>query len=888
MAEGQASFSSRSAYQWLTIDQQGPLVPTKVMVDGVERTELQPKKKGTPPHEVLMPLKHPGPLQQAVARIVKVDLGPVAMQRPGLAPDIVTRQVQHIRDAFKELAPTAMEPRAKFEYQLRRKAIARVLGAYGNASDIRDIVEHCKGIPADWRLDEKIFWTRVIAYMETRLGRLNKGMLVELANGPDTVWAAVAGMYLHVYGSPKGKPVLVKFMKQANPSPEIFSMVAWAVLDISDPDILAGMRRRYDDLVSTFNEIREWTNNRTSMHGGVLLYLLTYGEAEDWQKISRIPFSPSVVQDLVFICADPSSLAKYPHDNNIFYGMLSALRDVSPSLATKAATAFEDAVLMNTWRRNIKPGDDGIRRRYYGMMAHNSKSDYRGRAFYWRTRGAASGFYGAGVPYEIGEWFNWVSQYPPLGTLDTTTEDKGILEFSDYLSHEKLLGELEKLQKQNAVPFMDVILASHRLTTAAHINTIDNFDDGIDRRAYDTIHPGDKGGVVVGPVELQLRQVENTLQIRCEPKFSIHMIFEDTFGPTSSGEGIGSSKMYPYLSDNNSQLISGVSLRRGNTTLPLKSMGRLLDGSHLFEAEINPGQYQNLYFDLELTCLGRSRTLTFDLFASRFANHYRKWQAQLKEKLAYARAHPDDVKIWQVCARLYEAVGQISKSVDAWQRVTALEPGNSAAPIAVAEMYRRIKQYDKGIEFLAQVVKQDPGNPANWYDLAGMYFLAGKYSDAEQAARNVWMLNHEHDDARALAGMSAFMDNRHAAAVPVLSEISDGYIRYKVLPVLFFSSRMSGIQEASVARLIQTFYNDPNVDKDEKQHIGLLINRTRLDDVVFESNSPNERCRAYCYAGLLQKLAGRPDRARAHFEDALKNGNPAQWEYRLAEREVGR
>ncbi len=809
------------------------------------------------PMVVFLPLKSPMQMRRAIARIRRVDRGSFAFRRFGVPQQQRASFLANARKTLSELKPPADDQLAKRHWTLNRKCLARIMSAHGNVTDIKRILAHCEAADGEYGWGEKRFWTPIIAYMETRLGVLETGRLAGLLKSRDRHWAALAAVYLHEYGSALGDPALMAYLIAGDPKNVLIDEVAWSLLDTADPKVLKGMRRQ---LKVELADAKDALFGRARIRGGVLLYLLAYGSPKDWSAIGALTHDPDVAKHLVFITSEPGLLAGLPHDEFTYLQMQSALRTHPQSVRKRTRAKWQVAAFSGIQGSYWDAHPDArktMSMRINRYQVWGQQERYRAWSTYWRPWLAARCLVEGGPP-SVGplvDRLTWSGRLCDPSDLNASTSE-GL----DYLAGEKLQESLKRLREAWRLPSTDLLSASHRLTSRAFYNSIDDCDDGVERRAYDLKHPSKWDVIAAGLVEVRMRLVDDILQLRYRQNLS--------FLP-----GVGRRNIAPKAH-----------LYRGDRELPIRLGSRLPDGSYLYEAKLGRQGLSNLYFVARLKAGKDVTPITFDLFASRYARKLRRLRTLDRKMKRETQARPDDPAAWTASARVSQAMGRVDQAMLRYQKAINLDLSNEDVWQEAADMCAKLGRHEKAAELLRAMAKRFPGNPANWYDLASQLYLIGAYKEAAEACGKTLSLRPDHADARAMQGACLFLSGDRFGAAQAVARIPAGPEWERVIPLWYLGHRTSKRPAPNVTETVDRRYKQ--LKGKDAIRFGLLLGRSSLKDALDVNTTPANLCRAHCFAGYGYLLAGKTDAAAKSFAKAVAVGTHHQLEARMARVEL--
>ncbi|MDP1586157.1 MAG: right-handed parallel beta-helix repeat-containing protein, partial [Prosthecobacter sp.] len=181
--------------------------------------------KNQPPARLLVPMKSPQAMREAVARVRHHQMpGGAVMPRPGVAKEEVERSLalarQHLAALSKKPPKAAGVPDGDHWHAVTRQrwvesAALRILNVAGTDADAGLIFST---LPAE-NFHQKTRGAALIAAIEARLGTLAGGRLSQLARGADAAWAGAAAIQLHAHGITGFDDVIVAALKDPKNDP---------------------------------------------------------------------------------------------------------------------------------------------------------------------------------------------------------------------------------------------------------------------------------------------------------------------------------------------------------------------------------------------------------------------------------------------------------------------------------------------------------------------------------------------------------------------------------------------------------------------------------------------------------------------------------------------
>jgi len=759
------------------------------------------------------------PLRPGVAR-VQIDAA-LALARAELA--------KHTKPpVFAAGTPEEEQRNRTLEFWNELKYAAQILATAGDASDAKRLWSE---LPSEEGSREAP--AAHVAYLESRLGLLERGELARAAASGDPS----AALMLHQYGSPIGIGVLRQALTAPAGTPEPRA-IGLALLDDPDPATLEAMRAA-------------WTLRPDS--GSLLpvaLYLLAYGTPEDWRLIGRRDFHASDARFFIPLAEDPGPLADVL--GPLFYHLahaLPALRDCDPGRADAIALAFERSVkraAARSWASDPEALDPGEALELYHEYA----------SFYRPHKDVANYYFLQGRPLEHLPWAPAVwKKDEVLEKVIANTASSEWEEHLDFIPTETLAKDFEALGADSR-PSTRLFLVRHRISTRVFAGLPAEFTDGGVFRPFTFLNAGE--GAISGVLEARPQFVEKTLRFSLKfsgvGHYAVNSLFDLNQGVLEKWAH------HKYLVNGGTAYIAGFSLRVGDRTLPLLPRGLQRDGSLVFEAALERADLTGVFADLEMEFLGQRRTIVFDLFAGEAARGMRLESAR-------ATGVPTGLSLERL-GRLQEAWGLYRKDPAAW-------PG-------AVDLFSNAGAHDRAAEILGEMLKRS-GDPALAADRVTELYLAGSYREAAGAAREALALAPGDSGLKVLRGLCLILAGDWAGADEALASVPGEFQPSRVLPLRLISARMARSPRVEQAQSALRAFVEAQTDPKVKD----------LSTAALEGEAPaaldpacdfGPQCRRMCYAGYHDLLvAGDAAQARQHWTEAVKSQLVDLSEYRLAQ-----
>ncbi len=575
-----------------------------------------------PPVRLLVLLKPPAQRRAALAKMEDGwnPRGAQGLLRPGLTAAQRADALAVARREFPKLAnapeiPDGADPaaagRQRQQRQMALNEAVNILAVAGDRSD----AELLASVPAA-DFDARRVRAQAIAYLESRLGTLEHGQLVRLAKGGDPQWAAAAAILLHDYGVPTADATLRK--AAANVAEwQVAQNASRCLMDDASSETLAAMRAH---LARTFAASENPSTN-VEFDDAAVDYLIAYGDKSDWARIERLAFHAEDVAPVFLLASDPLPLALAIAEPNTYtelpYGE-AYLRDLPPAQATALGVAFQNAVYTAgargaTASADLEPAYTALNT--YCVMVSSIRPNAR----------AAKLYFDPGVSLTSCPWMPCPWRYGEiLDSLVKGTLGWGWKEFLDYLPHDTLLKELADRQADTALPYRDLFVANHLVSTKAFVAVGGGTRDGVERRPF-AVRDLDKQGSIDGLLEarpkLEGRKLTVELRFTLVAHYNVGSFIDFNEGDVTKWEH------HKYVVDGGKLLLGGVALRHEDEAVPLVERGPSPAGGYLYEADLNQDDLSGLLLDVTLQFFDQRYPVVFDLFASDCARDFRRGHA---------------------------------------------------------------------------------------------------------------------------------------------------------------------------------------------------------------------------------------------------------------------
>ncbi len=624
-------------------------VPIMLPIVLKERQRAQQALKGLRPNfpkEEIFAIRRPDVTQGKIneALILARDALPtIHMKIHELSQTIATlKKVVENRDDDAILRSVVAMNKARSVF----RAAARIISIAGEQQDVKQLVEdaYADMSPADVRgkvkslVNERILdladtdfllpdkELALAAYVENRLGTLDGGAVAVVLQGTDAELAVRAGVYLHYYGLDMGDAALIDYLRDPDDKDLVLRAVS-VLLDSAGPAVLGAMR----SIVQKYSEgLARKDDALTTMLQPALspsaLYLLGYGNMDDWRLVASLEMDEDFALDLALLVEDARPLVDY------FFGLIDAA-EISPIIVADAYDGWTSALAsLCPALRDLEPGHQAAVEEHIasalaelgaavnfsgrgpGSDRKSARAFYHLRKSFCRATGAA-----AELVFEQNTNFFWsdMTWIPQPWLVEGIVKSPYWYQWQtplEYVPHADLAKALKEHNPEDT-EILDIYLAYHEVASYAQMLMKDEFPGGVERRAF-VLTNSDPAGALSGVLNLRPELLDGKLRlglwfdladysvgtmISAAPQFFRQMV-------TSRGEG----------------LIGKIQLRRGDEIIPVVKVESAGEGGFVYEAGMGEPDLSNLYLHVTLKLFDQTWPLDFDLFASDYARNLQR------------------------------------------------------------------------------------------------------------------------------------------------------------------------------------------------------------------------------------------------------------------------
>lgn len=503
----------------------------------------------------------------------------------------------------------------------------RVFSAVGEAGDAQRILKACRkadGEANPWSFEEQLGWAAVIGRIDAAGGRLADGSLAALLMDADRDWAVAAAIELHRNGLRTGDDLLRDEL--ARGTGFVRSVPAGLVLlDSLDPRTLEAMRALWDRMIGE-KELELTGNAEKSPSLAPSLYLLAFGNRDDWERISRFALLAEHVEYLTLLARNPASLWRVAAANPDFL-----FRD--PELFYRLAEGLLDRT-RGELKQLLRDFDNESSSVIFEFIPETPRnSPYNTSRIYmspfWPNRTAAASYAGIGnwarlttPPVPLTWWKS--KQFVPVYVSRWLEGNRTYLDNLSYFTPEEIAQEVEK-QGQGKKPvdydlFMAYVGVATREYTHSYLRST-----GFESRPYLARYDTDSG--LSGVADLRFNWKGDALEI------GVRITQDRIISGGFLADPESKRAHYPYIIERGRKMIQSVTLRRGDKKIQAKATGKADDDFFfLFECALGTRDLSGWYLDVEMKYVNQEFTLTTPLFFGENARRLRMAAARSEKE----------------------------------------------------------------------------------------------------------------------------------------------------------------------------------------------------------------------------------------------------------------
>lgn len=506
----------------------------------------------------------------------------------------------------------------------------RIFSAVGESEDCGRIVESSRkaaGTENAWTFKDKLACAAVIGRIDAAHGRLTDGTLFSLLKDSDRDWAVAAAIDLHRNGLETGDNLLHEELTTGG-SFERAAPAGLVLLDSLDPRTLDAMRALWDRIGKEQDlDVKGEIEENPSL--APMLYLLAFGNTDDWERISRFRLYSEHVKYLTLLAKNPSDLMRMTAENmNLGFRM-------DDQAFYRLAEGYFDRPYSQL--RNLIGELD----RQSSSVIFENKPETPRDSPYNTSRVYMSPFLPnrtvAAVYADIGRWgpqpapphpmFSWwkKKEFVP-GYVSRWL--KGTHTYQDQLSYfspDEIAQEVAKQGEGKKPPDYELFMAYVRVATREHTHPYMR-SEGYESRPYLARHGSDSG--LSGVAHLRFDWKGDVLQI------GVRLTQDRTISGGFLADPEDKRAHYPFILDRGRKMIQSVMLRHEGKKIEATAVEATEDESFfLFEAspKVDNRDLSGWYLDVEMKYVDQGFTLTTPLFFGENARRLRT-EARLQKK----------------------------------------------------------------------------------------------------------------------------------------------------------------------------------------------------------------------------------------------------------------
>lgn len=548
--------------------------------------------------------------------------------RPGFAmrrADADSAAVAHALDLARQTLAGSEGKRPYAHFRLPM----RIFSAVGEARDAQRILNAFRkaaGEANPWSFQEKLAWAAVIGRIDAAGGRLANGSLAALLSDADRGWAVAAAIELHRNGLRTGDDLLRDEL--ARGTGFVRSVPAGLVLlDSLDPRTLVAMRALWDRMIDAKDlELTGEAEKHPSLAPS--LYLLAFGNRDDWERISRFALSTEHIEYLTFLARNPASLWRMAAANLGF-----GFRDHEPFYRLAEG-------LLDRTRRELKQLFRDFDKESSSVIFENKPETPRDSPYntsriymapFWPNQVAAASYAGIGrwepltTPHPRLTWWKR-KQFVPTYVSRWLKGGRTYLDHLSYFTPEEIAQEVQE-QGQGEKPadydlFMAYLSVATREYTHSYLRST-----GFESRPYLARYGSDSG--LSGVADLRFNWKGDALEI------GVRITQDRIISGGLMADPESERAHYPYILNRGRKMIQSVTLRRGDKKIEAQATDEADDDLFfLFECALETRDLSGWYLDVEMKYVNQEFTLTTPLFFGENARRLRMAAARSEEEEA--------------------------------------------------------------------------------------------------------------------------------------------------------------------------------------------------------------------------------------------------------------
>ena len=577
-----------------------------------------------PPEKILLSLKPMEKMRATIAKLRRNDLlrAIIVLPRPGSAKEDVAAALTLARENLARCSapPTEEDKKGLTEDQvneLQANLAQRLWDAeriFAVAGEEKEIELVAKTLPENGYVSHA---AQVIGYAEARLGLLDRGTLIRALEAKDTDWAIAAATQLHAYGLSNGDSKLIDYVRNV-PANKLDTLqdAAFALLDMPGGAVLEAMRNlvaqlKKDDKFYAAQWDRSWANPLVP----VSLYLLAYGNKDDWRELTGRELGAYDAAHLAYVVEDVFPLARWliKCDAKRDLARMSVTLRSDPVTCDLLAEQIENEVYAQAYSQSKEFGV------LKTMEAQRPFHTYQALTSFWRPQEFVAHYLleqGKGLPLSDTTWVAW----PTTPETAKEVRNTGLRYAFEYFPHEQYLKEFPADPPGKNTGLTKLEQAAHCVTYRGFYSNDDYFHDGIERRPFVLVskNPDQGNCAISGVLEVQPSLSDHKLRLGLRFRQQDSLTGVGLFPPENL-------KSRTALKDGGKSLLDAIRLRRGDHAFTINDRGSDEHGGFVYEAELDQADLTGIYLEIDLRFKDEpvKAQLVYDLFASDYARELR-------------------------------------------------------------------------------------------------------------------------------------------------------------------------------------------------------------------------------------------------------------------------
>jgi hypothetical protein len=855
--------------------------------------------------------KQPGAIAAALARFDFSRLNyTLAARRPEVLPSAAEAALALARAEYGKPA-TDKSASGREAWSSAQTFAARILGALGDASDVERLAQ------------DKVLYGAytdmiIVARIEQRLGTLDHGRVVAMADNGATDRAVAAAILLHQAGIAHGSARLIELLHATGDARYLTWRQAWAAA-LSLPgarvdDAFAAQLQRLQARAAAIAALPEAQgasafNEYGSTRLPLLIHAMVAERDDQLRQLAQQPLATYEPIDLAPFVANPGALAsllmtmqRNDTDRLTAVANLCAIADLAPpSDANLVLKELADTVLADGQREAARRTD---------------LAPAQARALPYDYLDFLTTLSGPCRPAKpIAKYFvehndgmlpsaSWI----PLDWMQDTTVGYLLGAKNNYwnpkveamlegIPPDRLEALLDaKGDAAKAYPF-NVYRAYHQVATRAGF-LFPSYDeagylaamrlDTIASRPYvfGRIEPADKdyGGGVSGVASVRLEPLDRVTRVHIRLNQSPYYHFSGFLLEPRNGD-LKQWELYPYTLDRGRRLISAVKLAKGTESIAVTERGLDPDGAFVFEIGRRLDDVAGTVLELDLAYLDQTRQLLLELYDS---DAMRAVQRSTLAAQTAAAAQPTELQDILALARTQAEAGFLEPAEQSYRRAAGLAPTDATVLLEAGRAFLGHDDPPRAARLLADGWAAMPASTPLLTGLAEAQFRAAAYADAAQSYAALAKTPGQEPAGRYWQGLSALLAGDLASAADAFGRAGDGYDPVQVRMFLRLAQELAAGADKSAAYADYDQYSAAQPDGYAKTLLAVFAGRSDAEAAVKIARTADDVCRAWFWGGERKAINGDAAAARDLLRSAASRCGPISPQYRLAQQALGR